>query len=78
MIGNPSPHQHTISRPAEGVNAYQCSEPVQHTPSLDDCKAAAKRQSVWSAFWLEERPQAHALPHCTFAERSLQQLSVLK
>ncbi|OAT03176.1 uncharacterized protein BDCG_17964 [Blastomyces dermatitidis ER-3] len=34
---------------------------------------------LWSVFfWLEERPQAHVSPHCTFAKRSLQQLSTLK
>ncbi|KKZ65513.1 hypothetical protein EMCG_08652 [[Emmonsia] crescens] len=69
MIGYPSSHQHAISRPVEAsVNAYQCSELVQHTPLLDNCEAAEKRLSVWSAFWLEGRPQAHVLPHCTFAK----------
>ncbi|EGE86629.2 hypothetical protein BDDG_09576 [Blastomyces dermatitidis ATCC 18188] len=79
MTGYPSSHQHALSRPVKlSVNTYQWSEPVQHTPSLDDCEAAEKRQSVWSAFWLEEGPKAHVSPHCSFAKRFLQQLSALK
>ncbi|PGH36146.1 hypothetical protein GX50_01001 [[Emmonsia] crescens] len=79
MIGYPSSHQHALSRPVEvSVNTYQCSEPVQHTPSLDNCEVTEKRQSVWSAFWLEERPQAHVSPLCTFARRVLQQLLALR